>query len=157
VKIFLDECVDWRLVPVTARDIIGHDVKTARQMGGTAVKNGELLTLAPKHFHVFVTTDRNLSFQQNLDSFQSLSSCLRRGQIAWPASGLSYQTFWRPSKALGATPQVSLYYLIILTITRNFGRRIFRTYQLARVYDELAPCARRRRSKESATSRSWHR
>jgi len=29
VKIFLDECVDWRL----ARDIIGHDVKTARQMG----------------------------------------------------------------------------------------------------------------------------
>jgi hypothetical protein len=65
VKIFLDECVDWRL----ARDIIGHDVKTARQMGWTAIKNGELLTLASKHFDVFVTTDRNLSFQQNLASF----------------------------------------------------------------------------------------
>jgi hypothetical protein len=65
VKILLDECVDWRLT----RDIIGHDVKTARQMGWTAIKNGELLTPASKHFDVFVTTDRNLSFQQSLASF----------------------------------------------------------------------------------------
>ncbi len=65
MKVFLDECVDWRL----ARDIVGHDVKTARQMGWTTVKNGALLTLALQHFDVFVTVDRNLSFQQNLDSF----------------------------------------------------------------------------------------
>ena len=65
MKVLLDECVDWRL----ARDIIGHDVKTARQMGWTAIKNGTLLTLASEHFDVFVTVDRNLSFQQNLDSF----------------------------------------------------------------------------------------
>jgi hypothetical protein len=52
VKISLNECVDWR----SARDIIGHDVKTARQMGWTAIKHGELLTLAPKHFDAFVTT-----------------------------------------------------------------------------------------------------
>jgi hypothetical protein len=52
VKIFLDECVDWR----SARDIIGRDVKTARQMRWTAIKHRELLTLAPKHFDVFVTT-----------------------------------------------------------------------------------------------------
>jgi hypothetical protein len=64
VKVFLDECVDWRL----ARDIVGHDVKTARQMGWTTIKNGELLTLAAEHFDVFVTVDRNLSFQQNLVS-----------------------------------------------------------------------------------------
>jgi hypothetical protein len=63
--VFLDECVDWRL----ARDIVGHDVKTARQMAWTAVKNGALLTLASQHFDVFVTVDRNLSFQQNLESF----------------------------------------------------------------------------------------
>jgi predicted nuclease of predicted toxin-antitoxin system len=62
VKILLDECIDWRL----ARDIEGHDVKTARQMGWTAIKNGELLALASAHFDVFVTVDRNLSFQQNL-------------------------------------------------------------------------------------------
>ncbi len=64
MKILLDECVDWRL----ARDIVGHDVKTARQMGWTTIKNGELLTLAAEHFDVFVTVDRNLSFQQNLVS-----------------------------------------------------------------------------------------
>lgn len=65
MKVFLDECIDWRL----ARDIVGHDVKTARQMGWTAIKNGELLALASEQFDVFVTVDRNLSFQQNLTSF----------------------------------------------------------------------------------------
>jgi hypothetical protein len=62
VKVLLDECVDWRL----GRDIVGHDVKTPRQMGWTAIKNGELLALAEEQFDVFVTVDRNLSFQQNL-------------------------------------------------------------------------------------------
>ena len=52
-----------------ARDIVGHDVKTARQMGWATIKNGELLALAANHFEVFVTVDRNLSFQQNLASF----------------------------------------------------------------------------------------
>jgi hypothetical protein len=65
VNVLLDECVDWRL----ARDIIGHDVKTARQMGWTTIKNGELLALAGGQFEVFVTVDRNLSFQQNLISY----------------------------------------------------------------------------------------
>jgi hypothetical protein len=73
VKVFLDECVDWRL----ARDIVGHDVKTARQMGWTTVKNGALLTLASQHFDVFVTVDRNLSFQQNLDRFSIAVVVLR--------------------------------------------------------------------------------
>jgi hypothetical protein len=65
VKVLLDECVDWRL----ARDLIGHDVKSARDMGWTAITNGALLALASPHFDVFVTVDRNLSFQQNLGSF----------------------------------------------------------------------------------------
>lgn len=52
-----------------ARDIIGHEVKTARQMGWTTIKNGELLALAGERFEVFVTVDRNLSFQQNLVSY----------------------------------------------------------------------------------------
>jgi len=65
VRVLLDECVDWRL----SRDILGHDVKTARQMGWTAIKNGELLTLASAEFDVLVTMDRNLSFQQDLASF----------------------------------------------------------------------------------------
>ncbi len=62
MKVLLDECIDWRL----SRDIVGHDVKTARQMGWATIENRELLALASKHFDVFVTVDRNLSFQQNL-------------------------------------------------------------------------------------------
>ena len=59
MRVLLDECIDWRL----SRDIIGHDVKTARQM---AIKNGELLALASGQFDVFVTVDRNLAFQHNV-------------------------------------------------------------------------------------------
>ena len=73
MRILLDECVDWRL----ARDIIGHDVKTARQMGWTTIKNGELLALAAAQFEVFVTVDRNLSFQQNLISYSIAVIVLR--------------------------------------------------------------------------------
>lgn len=60
MRVLLDECIDWRL----SRDIAGHEVKTARQMGWTSIKNGELLALAVAHFQVFVTVDRNMSFQQ---------------------------------------------------------------------------------------------
>ena len=66
MKILLDECVDWRLI----RSMGGHDVRTARQMGWAAIKNGQLLSLAAREFDVFVTVDRNLSFQQNLTSFE---------------------------------------------------------------------------------------
>jgi hypothetical protein len=43
----------------------GQEVRTARQMGWSAVKNGELLNLVSARFDVFVTVDQNLSFQQN--------------------------------------------------------------------------------------------
>ena len=62
MRVLLDECIDWRLL----RHVTGHDVKTARQMGWSTVKNGELLVLASSSFDVCVTVDRNLSFQQNL-------------------------------------------------------------------------------------------
>lgn len=48
---------------------VGHEVKTARQIGWTTVENGALLSLAAQHFDVLVTIDRNLTFQQNLDRF----------------------------------------------------------------------------------------
>jgi hypothetical protein len=62
VKVVINECVDRRL----AGDIVGHDVRTASQMGWTTIKDRELLALATGRFDVFVTVDRNLSFQQNL-------------------------------------------------------------------------------------------
>ena len=51
--------MDWRL----SRDINGHDVKTAHQMGWSGVKNGVLLGLVSGKFDVLVTVDRNLAFQ----------------------------------------------------------------------------------------------
>ncbi len=65
MKLLLDECIDRRL----ARDLVGHEVKTVPQMGWSGIKNGELLILAEKDFDVFITVDRNLSFQQNLPKF----------------------------------------------------------------------------------------
>ena len=65
MRVLLDECVDWRL----GRELGSHEVSTARQMGWTTLKNGELLALASAQFDVFVTVDRNLSFQQDIDSF----------------------------------------------------------------------------------------
>lgn len=65
MRVLLDECVDRRL----AKDIIGHDVKTVAEMGWTSKRNGELLELAEQAFEVFITVDRNLSFQQNLPGF----------------------------------------------------------------------------------------
>jgi hypothetical protein len=73
LRVFLDECVDRRL----ARDIVGHEVETARAMGCTTISNGRLLALASQHFDAFVTVDRNLSFQQNLPSFSIAVIVLR--------------------------------------------------------------------------------
>ena len=64
MRIFLDECIDWRL----SRDITGHEVRTARQMGWTSIKNGELLALVAEAFDVFLTVDRNLAFQQHVST-----------------------------------------------------------------------------------------
>lgn len=64
MRALLDECVDWRL----SRDIVGHEVKTTRQMGWSSIKNGELLALAATDFDAFVTVDRNLSFQQDVSA-----------------------------------------------------------------------------------------
>lgn len=80
MRVFLDECVDWRL----GREIFGHEVKTARQMGWTTIKNGELLALAATSFDVFITVDRNLSFQQNLSACRIaiLVLCARTNRLA---------------------------------------------------------------------------
>ena len=62
MRALLDECVPRRL----KRELVGHDVKTAPEMGWASKKNGDLLALAASQFDVFLTSDRNLSHQQNL-------------------------------------------------------------------------------------------
>jgi hypothetical protein len=66
VRILLDECVPRRL----ARDLVGHEVRTSPAMGWASKRNGELLRLAEGHFDLFVTVDRNLSFQQDVGKFE---------------------------------------------------------------------------------------
>jgi hypothetical protein len=65
MRVFLDECVDWRL----SRHIPGHDVVTAQQMQWAGLKNGDLLARVSRRFDVFITVDRNLPFQQNIQIY----------------------------------------------------------------------------------------
>jgi hypothetical protein len=46
-------------------------------MGWAGVKNGALLTLAEKEFDVFITVDRNLSYQQHLIKYDIAVLVLR--------------------------------------------------------------------------------
>ncbi len=65
MKILLDECVDSRL----ARHFSEFDVQTVHDRGWSGITNGKLLALAQVEFDVFVTVDRNLTFQQNIPKF----------------------------------------------------------------------------------------
>ena len=58
----VDECVPLKLV----RLLTGHDLTTAQQKGWGSFSNGKLLALAEGEFHLFLTCDRNLEYQQNL-------------------------------------------------------------------------------------------
>jgi predicted nuclease of predicted toxin-antitoxin system len=66
VRILLDECVPKRL----GREFAGHEVNHVTEMGWASIKNGRLLALAEKSFDVFITVDRNLSFQQHLPKYK---------------------------------------------------------------------------------------
>lgn len=65
MKLLLDECIDRRL----AKELAGHQVMTVSEMSWSGIKNGDLLALAEASFDVLITVDRNLSFQQNLPTF----------------------------------------------------------------------------------------
>ena len=45
-----------------------HQVRTVPEAGWAGKKNGELLNLAESEFDMLITTDTNLSYQQNLVS-----------------------------------------------------------------------------------------
>ena len=62
MKILIDECLPVWL----AKQLVGHPVRTVQQMGWSAMKDPELITLAEAEFEVFLTADKNLRHQQNL-------------------------------------------------------------------------------------------
>ena len=47
------------------RFLTDHQVSTAYEMGWARLSNGDLLAVAEKSFDTFITTDQNLSYQQN--------------------------------------------------------------------------------------------
>ena len=73
MRILIDECLNWRL----GRALTGHFCQSVQRVGWTGISNGELLRLAEKQFDVFLTRDRNLSFQQNTTTFDIAIIVLR--------------------------------------------------------------------------------
>jgi hypothetical protein len=65
LKVLLDECIDARF----ASHVTGFDTQTVLTKGWSSISNGKLLTLAQAEFDVFVTVDKNLSFQQHLPKY----------------------------------------------------------------------------------------
>jgi len=67
MRILIDECLNWRL----GRALTGHYAISVQRMGWSGIRNGQLLGLAVQNqFDVFLTGDRNLTFQQNTTQFQ---------------------------------------------------------------------------------------
>ncbi len=63
--------------------LIGHTVSTAFQRGWDKLKNGELLAAAEQAgFDLFLTTDKNMRYQQNLGARTIAIVVL--GQQQWP-------------------------------------------------------------------------
>ena len=65
MRVLLDECIDSRI----ASHFGNLAVATVVGQGWSGISNCKLLAHAQQHFDVFVTVDRNLSFQQHLPKF----------------------------------------------------------------------------------------
>ena len=46
--------------------LVGHDCTTVQKRGWGGIKNGDLLRLAEAEFDLFITSDQNIRYQQNL-------------------------------------------------------------------------------------------
>lgn len=62
MKILFDECVPWPL----HRFLLDHECTNVQARGWGGIRNGELLQKAENEFDLFVTTDQNIRYQQNL-------------------------------------------------------------------------------------------
>ena len=52
------------------RQLTGHEIATAYEMGWARLSNGDLLAAAEQSFAAVITTDQNLRYQQNLANRQ---------------------------------------------------------------------------------------
>jgi len=68
IKILLDECLPKKLKYRVEEMDPNFFAKTTPEMGWASLSNGNLLSVAEKEFDVFITSDKNLSFQQSIPS-----------------------------------------------------------------------------------------
>ena len=62
MRILLDECVPWpmhRLLPQ-------HSITSVQAQGWSGIRNSELPGRAESDFDLFITSDQNIRYQQNL-------------------------------------------------------------------------------------------
>jgi hypothetical protein len=65
MRVLLDECVPRKL----KKSLSEHECRTVAEQGLAGKKNGELLSLAERAgFDAFLTLDRGIEFQQNLQA-----------------------------------------------------------------------------------------
>ena len=62
MRILLDECVPWP----TYRLLTSHSCTTVQAKGWGGIKNGDLLQRAEAEFDLFITSDQNIRYRQNL-------------------------------------------------------------------------------------------
>jgi hypothetical protein len=77
MRIILDECVP----SLVRTGLPHHDIATVQYKGWAGIKNGELLRLVTGEFDVFVTSDKNLKFQQNLSKLRIAVILLPSNQV----------------------------------------------------------------------------
>ncbi|HXI23379.1 MAG TPA: DUF5615 family PIN-like protein [Pyrinomonadaceae bacterium] len=87
MKLLLDECVTRFL----KRDLVGHEVSTVAEAGLRGLKNGALLSAASESFDVLLTVDRNLPFQQNINTLQIAVLLLIAGAQNIPTCARSFR------------------------------------------------------------------
>ena len=62
MKILLDECVPWPM----HRLLTNHSCTSVQAQGWSGIRNGDLLRRAEAEFDLFITSDQNIRYQQNL-------------------------------------------------------------------------------------------
>ena len=77
MKILLDEGVP-RVIKKRLNDL---SISTVEEMGWRGTKNGALLDLMSRNFDTLITTDQNLSYQQNLVKRQLSAVVLPTNEI----------------------------------------------------------------------------
>lgn len=62
MKILLDECVPWPMYRLLSQ----HAVTSVQAQGWSGIRNSKLLRQADAEFDLFITSDQNIRYQQNL-------------------------------------------------------------------------------------------